>query len=345
MNIEKKYFGTTKDGTDVDSYKLISSDGSYVTIITYGLIVQELVVPNKHNELVNVVLGYNTIREYEDYSPYYGCIVGRYAGRIESGEFIIDDKKYELDKQDGLITLHGGTNGFDKKVFDAQAKIEEDKAVVEFKAISKHLDQGFPGELALKVVYKFDEKKNLSIEYAADTTVDTVVSLTNHSYFNLTGSYGKIYDEILFINANRRMTLSEDMCPNGLVDVDEVLDFRKPKRIGDYIKDDKLLLTKGYDHPYELNKTDDIEIVLIDEYSGIKLEIETTEKCVVFYSQNYLCEKPFVYDEISIDIHSAVCLETQYYPNSINIDGLKKVLKKGDEYNSKTVYRFGLIDE
>ncbi len=342
MNIEKHFFGTTKYGEVVDGYKLIAADGSYVNVLTYGLIVQKLVVPNKDNALVNVVLGYDNLRDYEEHSAYYGCIVGRYAGRIAAGQFSLNGKTYPLDKQDGKLTLHGGSKGFNQKVFTAKAHKLDDKASVEFTARSAHLEQGFPGELTLKIVYTFDEEKNLTIEYFAETTEDTIITLTNHSYFNLTGNYGNIYDETLYIDADRRMTLAIDMCPNGLTAVNHVFDFRKPKRIGQFINDESLENTRGYDHPYELNKKENVEIVLFDNDSGIKLEVATSETCVVFYSQNHLADKPFVYDDIAIDRHSAVCLETQYYPNGINIDGLQKVLKKNDCYNEKTIYKFSM---
>ncbi len=345
MKIEKHYFGTTKGGEVVDCYRLIASDGAYVNVLTYGLIVQKLVVPNRDNALVNVVLGYDNLRDYEEHSPYYGCIVGRYAGRIAAGQFSLGGKTYPLDKQDGKLTLHGGSKGFNQKVFAAQTRQLDDKASVEFTARSAHLEQGFPGELTLKVVYTFDEDKTLTIEYFAETTEDTIITLTNHSYFNLTGSYGNIYDETLYIDADRRMTLASDMCPNGLTAVDRVFDFRKPKRIGAFINDAALMRTRGYDHPYALNKKENVEIVLFDNVSGIKLAVATSEKCVVFYSQNYLADKPFVYDDITIDTHCAVCLETQYYPNGINIDGLRKVLKKGERYNEKTVYKFSTVAE
>ncbi len=344
MQIEKTFFGKTKDDKAIDCYKLISSDGSYVSILNYGLIIQKLVVPNKNNDLVNVVLGYNSLRDYEDYSPYYGCIVGRYAGRIANGQFTINQKTCPLDKQDGKLTLHGGTKGFNQKIYSANAYLLDDKAIVEFSTTSAHLEQGFPGELTLKVVYTFDETKQLSIEYFAETTEDTIISLTNHSYFNLTGNYSNINNQMLYINADKRMTLADDMCPNGICAVDAVFDFRIAKPIGQYLADKALKATKGYDHPYKLNKNEDVEIILADNDSGIKLAIETTEKCVVLYTQNYLAEKPTVYDDIKIAPHHAVCLETQYYPNSINIKGLEKVLRKGELYHEKTVYHFGLIN-
>ncbi len=345
MKVIKDNFGKTNDGRLVNSYKMMASDGSFVTVLSYGLIIQSIEMPDKDGNLENIVLGFNDISTYEKAVSYYGAIIGRYSGRLANGSFQIDGKTYNTTKQNSKVTLHGGEVGFDKKIFDCNYRVEDDKAVLECEYVSADLEEGFPGELKLKVIFTFDEDKNLNIRYLATSSKDTIVNITSHSYFNLTGNYGKIYDEKLYVNAEEIMTFDDNQAPNGFEPIFDAVDFRQMKKIGADMLSGALDKTKGIDHIFKLKKEKDVEVVLQDDKSGRKIEVETTGECVVVYSQNYLDKIEWVYDEIPIQNHSAVCLETQYFPNAINIKGYEKVLRKGELYDESTTYKFGLLND
>lgn len=343
MQVIKENFGKTKDGRDVEAYKMMAEDGSYVRILNYGLIIQKIEVPDKNGKLENIVLGFDDVSTYEKAKAYYGAIIGRYSGRLANGRFELDGKTYETAKQDGKVTLHGGIEGFDRKMFDCEASVNGDKAVLECYYTSADGEEGFPGELKLKVIFTFNNKKELGIRYLATTDKDTIVNITSHSYFNLGGKYQKIYKEKLYVNADEVMTFDENQAPNGFEAIIPAADFNEIKRIGDNIFDKSLEKTKGIDHIFKLKKDKDVEIVLLDEESGRKIEVETTGRAVVVYTQNFLDEITWVYDKIELENHCAVCLETQDFPNAINIKGYEKVLRVGETYDESTVYKFGLV--
>ncbi len=343
MRVIKESFGKTKNGNEVKAYKMMAKDGSYVTILNYGLIIQKIVVPDKNGKLENIVLGFDDIATYEEATSYYGAIIGRYSGRLAGGRFEIDGKTYETAKQNGKVTLHGGLEGFDKKKFDCEAKESGNEAILECSYISSDGEEGFPGELDLKVIFTFTENKEFTIRYIATTNKDTIVNLTSHSYFNLGGKYQTIYDQKLYVNANEIMTFDENQAPNGFEAIIPAVDFNEMRRIGDTIFDESLEKTRGVDHIFKLKKDKDVEVVLIDEESGRKIEVETTGRAVVIYTQNFLDEINWVYDKIKLKRHCSVCLETQDFPNAINIKGYERVLRVGETYDESTVYKFGIV--
>ncbi len=342
MKVVKEEFGISKNGERVEKYSLINKMGAKVSVLNYGLIVQRLEVLDKDGELRNIVLGFDHISDYEDASSYYGAVIGRYAGRIAKGSFTIAGETYNI-TADGSTALHGGELGFDKRMFHIESSENADEAVLECSYISPDMEEGFPGTLEVKVFISFNEKNELKFRYLAKTDKDTIVSLTNHSYFNITGDYSKIYDEELFVNADEVMYFDEQQVPAGFEPVFDALDFRAPIRIGDKIFNKSLDSTRGIDHVFKLAKDRGVEAVLKDAKTGIKLEVETSEKALVVYCQNFLDELDYVYDGIKIENHSAVCLETQYFPNSINIKGCEKILRKDDIYDESTTFRFGLV--
>ncbi len=343
MQVIKENFGKTNDGRKVEAYKMLSSDGSYIRILNYGLIIQKIEIPDKNGKLENIVLGFNDISMYEKAKSYYGAIIGRYSGRLAGGCFEIDGKTYKTAKQDGNVTLHGGIEGFDRKIFDCEANVSGEKATLECSYISADGEEGFPGELKLKVIFTFDENKEFAIRYLATTNKDTIVNITSHSYFNLGGKYKKIYGEKLFVNADEVMTFDENQAPNGFEPIIPAVDFNELRNIGDNIFDKSLEKTRGVDHIFKLKKDRDVEIILIDEESGRKIEVETSGRAVVVYTQNFLDDITWVYDKVELKNHSAVCLETQDFPNAINIKGYERVLRVGETYDESTVYKFGLV--
>ncbi len=342
MKILKENFGKTSGGEQVERYTLENKKGERVSVLSLGLIVQKLEVKNKNDEIKNVVLGFNDVATYEKGQAYYGAIIGRYAGRIADGKFEINGEKYQVPTK-GTTALHGGIMGFDKKLFAINSYEKDGEAILECAYTSPDMEEGFPGELHLKVFISFNEESELKFRYVAKSDKDTIVSLTNHSYFNLTGKYAKIYDEELFIDAEEVMVFDDRQAPVGLEPVFKAVDFRKPKRIGDDILDESIAATGGVDHVYKLNKKSDVEVILIDRESGIKIEVETSQKAIVVYCQNFLDVIDTVYDGIKIENHSAVCLETSGFPNAINIKGMESILRAGEVYDELTVYKFSVL--
>ncbi len=344
MMICKERFGKTSNGEVVYRYSLTASDGSKVSVLSYGATIQKILVPNKYGDLVNVVLGFDDLSSYEKAMSYYGATIGRCAGRIANSSFELGGTSYELSKNDDKFTLHGGFAGFDKKIFTCNTRFEKGKAILDCDYLSPDMEEGFPGNLKLRVSFTFDENKNLEIRYTAISDKDTYLNITNHSYFNLSGKFSKIYDEKIFVNADEMMSFDDSQVPIGFEGVSETLDFRTAKKIGDSILHPSVAATAGVDHIFKLNKDKDIEVALLDESSGIKLEVETSEKAAVIYTQNFLDEKiDTVYDDIKIANHSAVCVETQYFANAMNISGYERVLKASKIYDEYTVYKFGII--
>jgi len=343
-NISKESFGKTSDGTPVDIYTL--KDGKIeARIMTYGAIVVSLRVPDKTGKVDDVVLGCNSVEEYEKQTAHFGGIVGRYANRIAHGTFQLDGQTYHIPKNDGDNALHGGTRGFDKVVW--QGKQIPDG--VEFSYISKDGDQGFPGTLATNVRYTLS-KNALRIEYSAITDKDTVVNLTNHSYFNLAGQgTGNILDDVLKIDASRMTPVDETLIPTGELKPVEgtPFDFRKPHVIGERINadDEQLKLGRGYDHNFVLDHSSGELAEAAEVYeptTGRTLRVLTTEPGVQFYTGNFLDGSITGKEGRVYNRRFALCLETQHFPDSPNHPSFPTTeLKPGQKFHSVTVYEFG----
>ena len=338
--VTKSVFGSMPDGTKVEIFTL--EEGSIkARVMTYGARLVSLEVPDRSGKIADIVLGYESLDGYTaDPKSYFGSIVGRYGNRIAHATFTLDGKRYDLPANDGVNTLHGGIKGFDKLVWQGQ----EIPHGVELTLVSKDGDQGFPGTLTARVRYTL-EAHALKIEYFATTDKDTVLNLTNHSYFNLAGpGSGDILGHELTILADEFTPVDETLIPTGkLAPVKGTpLDFTSPTPIGsrfNQLTGDPL----GYDHNYVLRgdaKTPALGARVFDPGSGRVLEMFTTEPGVQFYTANFLDGtlkgKGVVYNK-----HHAFCLEAQHFPDSIHHDNFPStILRPGEKYTQTTIYKF-----
>lgn len=294
---------------------------------------------DKNGQWCDVVLGYDTLSEYENRAGYFGACIGRVGNRIGNAEFALNGVRYELVKNDGKNHLHGGKYGFDKCLWNATAG--ED--FVRFYRVSPDGEEGYPGTLAVSVTYRVVGSA-LEITYDGVSNKDTLCSLTNHSYWNLNGG-GSIRKHILQINAGSFLENDKGCLPTGkILPVDGTpFDFRQPKEIGKDIEADDINLKNcgGYDHNFCLNVTEPAA-VLYSEESGIKMTVETTMPGVQVYSGNFIGACPGKAGQV-YHTHDAVCLETQYYPNAMACDGFQKpILRAGATYNHVTKYIFSV---
>lgn len=341
--VSKASFGKTSDGTPVDIYTL--SDGAIeARIMTYGGTIVSLKIPDRNGKMGDIVLGFDSIEAYQAKSPFFGAIIGRYGNRIAKGHFTLNGHAYTLPTNDGPNTLHGG-KGFDKVVW----KAKEIQSGIELSYLSKDGDQGFPGNLTTTVRYTL-EGNDLKIEYSATTDKDTVVNLTNHSYFNLAGQgSGDILKQVIQINASHYTPVDATLIPTGEIAsvAGTPFDFLKPHAIGERINSDNQQLKRGigYDHNWVLdNKTGEVALAAkaYDPSSGQTLEVLTDQPAVQFYSGNHL-EGPLAgKDGKTYNFRDAFCLETQHYPDSPNHPKFPSTeLKPGQHYHTVTIFRFG----
>ena len=343
--IKKSEFGSLKTGEKVFKYTL-KNELLEIGILNYGGIITQIIMSDKEGNKENVVLGYNNILDYEEKSPYFGAITGRVAGRIEGGSFVIGGKKYTLEKNNGNNNLHGGIIGLDKRIWEVE--VGEDRIIMSYE--SPHLEEGFPGNIKFKVEYIL-KNNTLEIVYLGIPDMETIINLTNHTYFNLSGNCKEnILEHILYINSDKVPYLDTESIPHGeYFDVTNTpFDFRKPKKIGKEIKTENIQLkqARGYDHPWILNKEKKLEISLFHEKTGRKVEVYTDREAVVVYTGNFLGEEEGVLScGVKVEPHLGVCLETQELPNNINVKEFKSsIYTKNNPYSAKTKYKF-IIEE
>jgi aldose 1-epimerase len=348
--VSKAVWGKTTSGETVDAYTL--SDAHITAkIITYGAHLISIETPDRNGVKEDVVLGFDNMAQYEKgKGTYIGAIVGRYGNRIARGTFKIGDSTYHVPLNNNGNALHGGTVGFDQKVWDAQALADG----VELTLVSPDGDMGFPGTLTVHVRYTLDGD-SLHIGYTATTTKPTVVNLTNHSYFNLAGNgRGTILNEVLKIDASLYTPINAGLIPTGALDpvAGTPFDFRKPTAIGERINEanEQLKLAGGYDHNYVLNKEiwrrDLRELRLaahvVDPASGRTLTVKTTEPGVQFYSGNFLDGTLTGKYGAKYVKYAGFCLETQHFPDSPNHRNFPwTVLLPNETMHSTTVFTFG----
>lgn len=340
-------YDTTVDGKNVKLYTLKNKQGSSVSISNYGGRIVSFLVPDKDNKLTDVVLGYDSIGAYRKKGePFFGALIGRYGNRIGKGKFTLDGKTYILQLNDGVNTLHGGTDGFFGKVWDAK---QVDGQKLELNYVSVDGEAGYPGKLDVKVVYSLTDDNALQIDYTATTNKATVVNLTNHAYFNLSGEgHETILDHELMIDANAYTPVDSTLIPTGKLQsvAGSAFDFNKAKTIGKSIeeKEEQLKFGKGYDHNFVLTHHDGKTPVATvkSPITGIILEVYTTEPGLQFYSGNFLtgADKDGKGGK-SYPHRSAFCLETQHFPDAPNHPNFAStVLKPGETYKTSTTYKF-----
>lgn len=334
-------FGQTKDGKAVNAYCLANSCGALATILDYGCTVQSLKVPNAQGGLTDVVLGYDTIEEYENNDGYLGAAIGRFANRIGKSEFTLGGKTYALARNDGENHLHGGIKGFDKYIWSASANGD----TLEFSRISPDGEENYPGKLTVKITYELTDENALKIFYDAETDADTVINLTNHSYFNLNGS-GSALTHTLQVFAEQ-FTENDDHClPTGkiLTTLGTPFDFSTPKTVGLDIDADDIQLHNGngYDHNFVLSASAELKkaAVLYSPESGIEMTTLTTLPGMQVYSSNWLSPRKGK-NGSQIDRRCAICLETQVFPNALACPNFPSpILRAGEHFHTETVYRF-----
>jgi aldose 1-epimerase len=347
--IEKRSWGTF-DGKQVFLYTLRNPSGLEVTITNYGGTVTTIKAPDRNKNFADIVLGFDSLAGYtsKTNTGYFGALIGRYANRIAKGTFTLDSKQYHIPTNDGPNTLHGGTRGFNARVWDA--KEVSPGQVLELRYLSPDGEEGFPGNLNVMVRYSLAENDELRIDYTATTDKDTVLNLTNHSYFNLAGAgKGTILNHKLTLEADKFTPIDSTLIPTGAIESVEgtPLDFRKATPIGARINNDyeQLKLAKGYDHNFVLNSGGEslaLAAKVEEPDSGRVLEVLTTEPGIQFYSGNFLNGKAHGIGG-AFEYRSALALETQHFPDSPNHPNFPTtVLHPGETFQQTTVYRFSV---
>lgn len=346
--LNKNDFFKNIKGKETTIYVLKNRNGLVSEITNYGARVVSLWVPDNNGNFDDIVLGFDNIDDYINAKEkYFGATIGRYGNRIKEGKFLINDKEYYLEKNNGLNHLHGGNMGFSDVVWNAK---QIDNQTLELNYFSKNMEEGYPGNLNVKIIYHLNNKDELKIEYFAKTDESTHVNLTHHSFFNLLGAGNETINEhLLYINANSFTPVDETLIPTGNIELvaNTPFDFSVPTKIGNRInqEDNQLNYGKGYDHNYVLNNSQSEEIIAAKVYekkSGRTLEVYTNEPGMQFYAGNFLSGTIGKHGK-SYKKRSAFCLETQHFPNSPNQKNFPStILKPNEEYYSICIYKFSI---
>jgi aldose 1-epimerase len=350
--VKRAPFGQMPDGAAVEIFTLTNARGIEVRTVPYGAIVVSIKVPDRDGRLDDVVLGFEALDGYVKRHPYFGAVVGRYGNRIANGRFTLDGRTYQLATNDGPNHLHGGIKGFDKLLWNAEPFERDGSTGVVYTLSSPDGDEGYPGTLSVRVTYTLTPANELTADYDATTDRPTPINLTQHSYFNLAGEgRGDILGHRLTIEADRFTPVDRTLIPTGeLAPVENTpFDFRQPTAIGARIAADheQLRFGKGYDHNWVLNRSAPGLVHaarLEDPTTGRTLDVSTTEPGMQFYSGNFLDgtitgKSGHVYGQ-----RSALCLETQHFPDSPNHANFpSSILRPGERYQSKTVFVFGVM--
>ena len=351
--INEDAFKGMHNGKPTALYTLKNRNGMVVQITNFGAKIVSIFVPGRDGSFEDVVLGYESIDEYIKGNPYFGAICGRYANRIANGKFVIDGATYQLPVNNGPNSLHGGPEGFNNQVFDAKGVISSpDGELLEMVYVSKDGEMGYPGTLALKVTYTVTDSNELRLDFEAETDRATHVNIASHSFFNLAGEgNGDILKHELTINADRFTPVSDVLIPTGELTAVEAtpMDFRKPEIIGKRIDDefDQLSYGKGYDHNWVINRKKPGELTLAAVYfdpgSHRTMEVHTTQPGMQLYTGNWLDGSDKGKGGKSYGMRSALCLETQNYPDSPNKPGFPStLLRPGEIYKNTCLYKFSV---
>ena len=337
------------EGNDTRLYVMKNAAGMEVCVTNIGGRIASITVPDKNGEPKDVVLGFDNVRDYMSAETNFGALIGRYGNRIAKGKFSLDGVEYTLEQNNGNNSLHGGTRGFHTRHF---AIVQPDSMTLVCTYISKDGEEGFPGNLNVKVTYRLTEDNALRIDYAAATDKPTIVNLTNHSYFNLSGDPGKtILDHVLYLNSSKYTPVDEELITTGVLEDlrGTPMDFTSPASIGARINDVSFTQIKygnGYDHNFVIDKSDNASALAATVHcpsTGIMLEVYTTEPGVQFYTGNFLDGTSVGKKGIAYKQRTAFCLETQHFPDSPNKPEFPSTtLRPGEAYHSLCIYRFGV---
>ncbi|MFD0941431.1 aldose epimerase family protein [Pedobacter boryungensis] len=341
-------FKNVIDGKQTALYILKNSNNAEAKFTNYGARLISLLIPNAKGQLIDVVVGFNSVNAYQKSTePYFGATIGRYGNRIAKGKFNLDGKAYSLYANNGLNTLHGGKKGFQYVVWDVK---QPNNQIIEFTYLSKDMEEGFPGNLKVKVTYTLTDNDELKMDYQASTDKTTVVNLTNHAFFNLNGEgSGTILNHSLQIYAENYLPVDSGLIPTGKIEkvIGTPFDFTKPTTIGARINDknEQLSYGKGYDHNYILNKTKALNMfhaaTVKGDKSGIVMDIYTVEPGLQFYSGNFMQSNNTFKNGAKDDFRTAFCLETQHFPDSPNqLNFPTTTLKPEEIYKTSSIYKF-----
>ena len=356
MKVEKSDFGTLGDSTAVSLFTLSNDNGMQVSITNYGGIITSLMVPDKEGNIEDVVLGFDSLEGYRSdvylqEMPYFGAIIGRYGNRIGNAKFSLDGEEYKLAANNGPNHLHGGLKGFDKVVWEAEEMNGENEVGVKLHYLSADMEEGYPGNLSVDITYTLNNDNELKIDYKATTDKKTVVNLTNHAYFNLTGNAERdILEHEVMINADKYTPVSETLIPTGeLAPVEGTpFDFTEPTAVGQRINEDneQLKFGNGYDHNWVLNGVAGerkLAATVFDPTSSRFMEVFTTEPGIQFYTGNFLNGKITGKGDVKYEQRYGLCLETQHFPDSPNQPEFPSVeLNPGETYDTQTTYKFSV---
>ncbi len=341
--MKKEVFGVCKDGRTASLYTITGRTGMTAKVTDFGAAIVSLFVPDKNGVMTDVVLGYDTLAEYEANPPYIGAAIGRCGNRIAGGTFMLDGVLYKLDLNDGRNHLHGGYQGFDKRLWNAVQTSPDSLTLTLF---SEDGDQGYPGNLVACVTYAVTDDNALAIRYRGMSDKKTIFNMTNHSYFNLAGQNSdSILDHELYINADRMATVDEYVSATGeMIDVTGTpFDFRKPKKIGADIgaDNDQIRYVGGFDHHYDLKDNGAVAAMAYCAESGIGMAVTTDCDGVQFYSGNFLPDGLPIKGGRKVKKRMAFCLETQFAPDAVHWPQFKSpVIEAGECAESETRYTF-----
>ena len=343
-SITKTEFGITPEGQHIDKFKLKNANGMQVDVITFGGIITAIQVPDAEQTFENVVLGYQTLEPYLTNPTFFGAIIGRYGNRIANGKFTLNGTDYILAINNNPNHLHGGPKGFDKVVWMAEPIEQEEAVSLKLTYLSKDMEEGYPGNLATTVLYTLTADNTLKVCYEATTDKTTLVNLTQHSYFNLSGDFTKpILEEVVKIDADYYIPIDKNAIPLGELALvsSTPFDFTSAKAVGKDIEADHIQIKNGsgFDHCLVLNNQNQglrLSATVQDASNGRFLEVFTDQPGVQLYTGNFL-DTPF-------PRRTGLCLETQHYPDSPNRDAFPStVLNPGECYKTQTHFKFSTI--
>jgi len=342
LDLKHRSFGKTQEDQPVTLYTLSHSSGLQVSVTDHGATLVSLVVPDRQGKLADIVLGSETFEDYQ--RGRYGAVIGRYANRIGNARFPLDGQEIRVTPNAGKHHIHGGRKGYARVLWKGKSLAQKGQVGVEFSYVSQDGEEGYPGKVTCRVTYWLTQSHELKIHYQATTDKPTVINLTNHAYFNLTGAgQGKIYDHMLHVDADSYTVSDEALIPTGEIRSvkNTPLDFTTPQTIGARI--DQLEQTRGYDHNYVFNDWDGTlrhRATVTDPVTGRVMEMLTTEPGMQLYTANHFQNVPGR-QGTSYQQHDAFCLETQHFPNSPNIPHFPSTVLRPDRpFDSVTVFRF-----
>jgi aldose 1-epimerase len=348
--VTKESFGKMDD-KEVTLYTMRNRNGMEMRVMNYGGIILSISTPDKNGVFEDVTLGYDSLKDYMKASPYFGALIGRYGNRIAKGRFTLDGTPFHLKQNNGTNHLHGGVKGFDKVYWNIEDVSDSLTAKLKLTYQSKDGEEGYPGNLNVEVIYSLTNENEIKIEYKATTDKKTVVNLTQHAYFNLSGNVKRdIMGHQLTIKASRFLPVDATLIPTGILQPvnGTPFDFQKPQLIGSRIgeKDVQLINGKGYDHCWVLDKKDGLEKIatLYDSVSGRNMEVFTDQPAIQFYSGNFLNGSNVGKGGVVYNQHAGLCLETQHFPDSPNKPSFPStVLNPRETYQTTTVYKFSVV--